>query len=104
MTVGIICSCLPVTGPIFREHNFGSFSTPFAKLQSPMSFKNTFHRMKAKRQAGSDEVLLETGILENGSATFGNGKFLKTMNENCWNTTCSSSTGRSGGGGDDDRG
>lgn len=82
MTVGIMCSCLPVTGPIFREYNLGSFS--FAKLKPIMSFKNTFHRMK--KQPAKD-IRLETGIL--GSA-IGDGKFLKTGDDS-WNP-CSSQT------------
>lgn len=89
MTVGIICSCLPVTGPIFREYNFGSF--PFVKLKSTSSFINTFHRIKEKRQAGKEEVLLETGIL--GSSAAGQGTFMKTTTteDDHWNTTTVSS-------------
>lgn len=79
MTVGIICSCLPVTGPIFRKHNLESF--PFAKLRSTLSFKNTFHRIKDAQPA--KDILLETGVL--GSA-FGDGKFLKAEDDR-WHTS-----------------
>ena len=70
LSVGIICSCLPVTTPIFRKHNFGLY--PMAKMWSTLSFRNTFHR---KKNGSAKKVRLETGIL--GSA-FGDGKFLKT--------------------------
>ena len=72
MTVGIMCSCLPVTGAFFHKLSL-RFSSGFAKIRSTLSFRNTFHRLKRKQR--TIDILLETGIL--GSA-FGDGKFLKT--------------------------
>lgn len=70
LSVGIICSCLPVTTPIFRKHNLGLL--PFAKMNPIHTIRNTFHR---KKDPSAKKVRLETSIL--GSA-FGDGKFLKT--------------------------
>lgn len=70
LSVGIICSCLPVTTPIFRKHNLKF--VPFAQIKSTLSLRNTFHRNKARF---TKKARLKTSIL--GSA-FGDGKFLKT--------------------------
>lgn len=70
LSIAIICSCLPVTTPIFRKHNLGFL--PFAKLKSTLSFQNNFHRKK-NRSAKNDR--LETSIL--GSA-LGDGRFLES--------------------------
>ena len=70
LSIAIICSCLPVTTPVFRKHNL--VFLPLAKFKSTLSFQNSFHRRKNR---SAKTVRLETSIL--GSA-LGDGKFLKS--------------------------
>ena len=75
LSIGIICSCLPVTPPIFRS----LVSLQFANLRPKVSFQNTFHRMKNKnhhhQNRAAENVHLKTSIL---GSTYGDGRFVRT--------------------------